>query len=224
VWRLHLTGAQEGLVLTVTSKDCLVHWSGTGPQNNNTRLVEEDITLPYQEGSALHDTNTPTEVVSSTTQDLIDFRVTSYQQVDGRRTMQADYWKTYELWDLRVYSCMYTDRLVAAQLAFSTQDQPHPPAYQTTRFNYLDLTCQLGMGSEYSTYQQPTTRLRIPLLGCGDWLLSCVSNYSATVIDYSATMFNYLDLTTKLMPETSGSRADSTTRPSIKLSHSFNIF
>jgi hypothetical protein len=33
--RLHLTGAQEGLVLTVTSKDCLVHWPGTCPQNNN---------------------------------------------------------------------------------------------------------------------------------------------------------------------------------------------
>jgi hypothetical protein len=63
--RLHLTGAQEGLVLTVTSKDCLVHWPGTSPQNNNTRLVEEAITLPYQEGSALHDANTPTEVVSN---------------------------------------------------------------------------------------------------------------------------------------------------------------
>jgi hypothetical protein len=25
-WRLCLTGAQEGLVLTITSKDCLVHW------------------------------------------------------------------------------------------------------------------------------------------------------------------------------------------------------
>jgi hypothetical protein len=33
--RLHLTGAQEGLVLTVTSKDCLVHWPGTCPQNSN---------------------------------------------------------------------------------------------------------------------------------------------------------------------------------------------
>jgi hypothetical protein len=63
--RLHLFGAQEGLILIVTPKDCLVHWPGTCPQNNNTRLVEEAITLPYQEGSALHDDNTPTEVISN---------------------------------------------------------------------------------------------------------------------------------------------------------------
>jgi hypothetical protein len=81
IQKLQLTGIQEGLMLTITPEDYLVHWSGIGPQNNNTRLVEEDITLPYQEGSVLRDTNTPTEVVSSTTQDLIDFRVTSYQQV-----------------------------------------------------------------------------------------------------------------------------------------------
>jgi hypothetical protein len=31
VQRLRLTEAQEGLVLTVTSKDCLVHWPGTFP-------------------------------------------------------------------------------------------------------------------------------------------------------------------------------------------------
>jgi hypothetical protein len=49
----------------VTSKDCLVYWSGTYPQNNNARLVEEDITLPYQEGSALRDADTPTKVVSN---------------------------------------------------------------------------------------------------------------------------------------------------------------
>jgi hypothetical protein len=29
VWRLHLIRAQEGLVLTITSQDCLVHWLGT---------------------------------------------------------------------------------------------------------------------------------------------------------------------------------------------------
>jgi hypothetical protein len=62
--RLHLTRAQEGLILTVRSKDCLVHWSSIYPQNNNARLVE-DITLPYQEGSVLRDANTPTEVVSN---------------------------------------------------------------------------------------------------------------------------------------------------------------
>jgi hypothetical protein len=62
--KLHLTRAQEGLVLTVTPKDCLVHWPGTYPPNSNARLVEEDITLPYQKGSALRDANTPTEVIS----------------------------------------------------------------------------------------------------------------------------------------------------------------
>jgi hypothetical protein len=62
VRRLCLTGALEGLVLTLTSKDCLVHWLGTFPQNGNTRLIKEAITLPYQEGGALHD-NAPTEVI-----------------------------------------------------------------------------------------------------------------------------------------------------------------
>jgi hypothetical protein len=65
VRRLRLTRAQEGLVLTVTSKDCLVHWLGTFPQNSNTRLIEEAITLPYQEGGALRDANAPTEVISN---------------------------------------------------------------------------------------------------------------------------------------------------------------
>jgi hypothetical protein len=51
-------------VLIVTPEDCLVHWSGTYPLNTNARLVEEAITLPYQEGSALYDANTPTEVIS----------------------------------------------------------------------------------------------------------------------------------------------------------------
>jgi hypothetical protein len=63
--RLHLTRAQEGLVLTITPEDCLVHWPSTYPENSNTRLVEEAITLPYQEGSALHDNNIPTEVISN---------------------------------------------------------------------------------------------------------------------------------------------------------------
>jgi hypothetical protein len=63
--RLHLTRAQEGLVLTVTPEDCLVLWPGIYPQNSNTRLVEEAITLPYQEGSALCDDNIPTEVISN---------------------------------------------------------------------------------------------------------------------------------------------------------------
>jgi hypothetical protein len=65
VRRLRLTGAQEGLVLTVTSQDCLVHWPDTFPQSSNTRLVEEAITLPYQEGGAFRDANALTEVISN---------------------------------------------------------------------------------------------------------------------------------------------------------------
>jgi hypothetical protein len=64
VQRLCLTRAQEGLVLNVTSQDCLVHWSSTFPQSSNTRLVEEAITLPYQEGGAFRDANALTKVIS----------------------------------------------------------------------------------------------------------------------------------------------------------------
>jgi hypothetical protein len=52
-------------MLTITPEDCLVHWLGTYPLNSNARLIEEAITLPYQEGSALRDANTPTKVISS---------------------------------------------------------------------------------------------------------------------------------------------------------------
>jgi hypothetical protein len=65
IQKLQLTGAQEGLMLTVTPKDCLVHWSGTCPLNSNVQLVEEVITLPYQKGSTLRDANTPAKVLSS---------------------------------------------------------------------------------------------------------------------------------------------------------------
>jgi hypothetical protein len=65
VRRLHHPGAQEGLILTITSKDCLIHWPGTCPLNGNAWLVEEDITLPYQEGSALHNANAPTKVINN---------------------------------------------------------------------------------------------------------------------------------------------------------------
>jgi hypothetical protein len=41
--RLRLTEAQEGLILTVTSKDCLVHWPGACPQDKNAQLVEEVV-------------------------------------------------------------------------------------------------------------------------------------------------------------------------------------
>jgi hypothetical protein len=65
VRRLRLTRAQEGLILTVTSQDCVVHWPGTFPQSSNTRLVEEAITLPYQEGGAFRNANALTKVISN---------------------------------------------------------------------------------------------------------------------------------------------------------------
>jgi hypothetical protein len=65
VWRLCLTRAQEGLILTVTSQDCLVHWLDTLSQSSNTRLVDEAITLPYQEGSTFRDADALTEVISN---------------------------------------------------------------------------------------------------------------------------------------------------------------
>jgi len=62
-----LTGAQEGLVLTVTSQDCIIHWPGSVPEDSSTRLV--DITtstaLPYQEGDSICDLEASTEVVSN---------------------------------------------------------------------------------------------------------------------------------------------------------------
>ena len=44
-----LTGAQEGLVLTVTSQDCIIHWPGSVPKDSSTRLVDTTTTiaLPY---------------------------------------------------------------------------------------------------------------------------------------------------------------------------------
>jgi hypothetical protein len=65
IQKLQLTGAPEGLMLTVTPEDYLVHWPGTYPLNNNVQLVEEAITLPYHKGSTLRDANTPTKVLSS---------------------------------------------------------------------------------------------------------------------------------------------------------------
>jgi hypothetical protein len=52
-------------MLTVTSQDCLVHWSGTFFQSSNTQLVDEAIALPYQEGSMFCDIDTLTKVISN---------------------------------------------------------------------------------------------------------------------------------------------------------------
>ena len=44
-----LKGAQEGLVLTITSQDCIVHWPGSVPEDSSTRLDDTTTTaiLPY---------------------------------------------------------------------------------------------------------------------------------------------------------------------------------
>ena len=67
VLRMPLKGAQEGLVLTITSQDCIVHWPGSVPEGNSTRLVDATTTtiLPYQEGDSICDLETSTEVINS---------------------------------------------------------------------------------------------------------------------------------------------------------------
>ena len=65
--RMPLKGAQEGLVLTITSQDCFVHWPGTVPEDDDTQLVDDTATLPYQEGDSIYDFETSTEVINSST-------------------------------------------------------------------------------------------------------------------------------------------------------------
>jgi hypothetical protein len=66
VLRMPLKGAQEGLVLTITSQNCIVHWPGSIPEDSGTRLVGTTTTaiLPYQEGDSICDLETSTKVVS----------------------------------------------------------------------------------------------------------------------------------------------------------------
>jgi hypothetical protein len=60
-----LTGAHEGLVLTMTPQDCLVHWPGSVSGSGDIRLIDEATILPYQEGSMLYDTDASTEIISN---------------------------------------------------------------------------------------------------------------------------------------------------------------
>ena len=66
VLRMPLKGAQEGLVLTITSRDCIVQWPGSVPEDSSTRLVGTTTTaiLPYQEGDSIYDLEASTKVVS----------------------------------------------------------------------------------------------------------------------------------------------------------------
>ena len=66
VLRMPLKGAQEGLVLTITSQDCIVHWPGSVPEDSGTRLVDTTTAiLPYQEGDSIYDLEASTKVISN---------------------------------------------------------------------------------------------------------------------------------------------------------------
>ena len=66
VLRMPLKGAQEGLILTITSQDCIVHWPGSIPEDISTRLVGmmETAILPYQEGDSICDLEASTKVIN----------------------------------------------------------------------------------------------------------------------------------------------------------------
>jgi hypothetical protein len=81
VRRVPLIGAQEGLILTITPHDCLVHWPGSVFGDGNIRLVDEGKTLPYQEGSTLYDTNTSTDIISNSNGIVIDAEVMHAREV-----------------------------------------------------------------------------------------------------------------------------------------------
>ena len=80
--RVPLKGAQEGLVLTITSQDCIVHWPGSVPEDSGNRLVDTTTTsiLPYQEGDSIYDLEASTKVISNS--DSVESDVES-------RTIQA---------------------------------------------------------------------------------------------------------------------------------------
>jgi hypothetical protein len=63
--RVPLTGAQEGLILTITSQDYIVHWLGSIPEDNYTWAVGTTMVLPYQEGDSICNTEASTEVLSN---------------------------------------------------------------------------------------------------------------------------------------------------------------
>ena len=64
--RMPLKGAQEGLILTITSQDYIIHWPDTIPKDDDAQLVDDMTTtiLPYQEGDSIYDFETSTEVIN----------------------------------------------------------------------------------------------------------------------------------------------------------------
>ena len=80
-----LKGAQEGLVLTITSQDYIIHWPGYVSEDSSTRLVDTIMTiaLPYQEGDSICDLKASTEVInnSDSTETNVDDRTTHAREV-----------------------------------------------------------------------------------------------------------------------------------------------
>ena len=67
VLKMPLKGAQEGLVLIITSQDCIIHWPGSVPKCSGTQLVGTITTtiLPYQEGDSICDLEASTKVINN---------------------------------------------------------------------------------------------------------------------------------------------------------------
>jgi hypothetical protein len=76
-----LIGAQEGLVLTMTPQDCLVHWSDSVSRSGDIRLVNEATILPFQKESTLYDTDASTEIISNSNGAVIDTEAMHAQEV-----------------------------------------------------------------------------------------------------------------------------------------------
>jgi hypothetical protein len=61
--RVQLKGKQEGLVLTITPSDCIVHWPGSFLTEGSTQLLET-TTLPFQQGAPLCEQDDVTKINS----------------------------------------------------------------------------------------------------------------------------------------------------------------
>jgi hypothetical protein len=65
IQRVPLIGAQEDLILTITSQDYIVHWPGSIPKDDNTRLVDTLVVLPYREEDSICNVEDFTKVLKS---------------------------------------------------------------------------------------------------------------------------------------------------------------
>jgi hypothetical protein len=76
-----LTGAQEGLVLTMAPQDYLIQWTSSVSGSGAIWLVDEATILPYQEGSTLYDTGASIEIISNSNGTIIDAEAAHAQEV-----------------------------------------------------------------------------------------------------------------------------------------------